>query len=380
MKKKNIFIIAILALVIVFFFSWRLASLMPSFAGISFLDSLSLIISAIGKVFTTLPSFTTTAHVLSLALMITLIIVFIVLLLFVPSLMKKWSWDNYYDVKRKMDLINPKSMSVDDDKFSASDISEMVGLANVKEEIDKILAFYKVQNARKKEGLQTGDLNLNFVFYGNPGTGKTVVARYVAKELKNNGILKKGQLFEADRSIMVDYGPNGTASKVHEVVNAARGGVLFIDEAYSLTATRDEYGMEAMNTLLKLMEDYRNELVVIVAGYDDLMKDFVESNPGLKSRFTKHIYFRDYTAEELTQIFEIYAKKRQYSLNNEARQELKDFFQYKIDTKDKNFANGRMARNVFEDTIAKQALRVTSKGNVSKAGLMEIKGEDLPLI
>ena len=379
MKKKNILIIALFVLFIVFLFSWRFASILPSLAGVSFIDSLSLIMSVIGKVFTTLPYFTTTWEILRIAFIITFVISLIVLFAFFPKLENKWNWDAYYDIKRKMDLLNPLSMNVDDDKFAASDINEMVGLQNVKGEIDKILAFYKVQSARKKEGLATGDLNLNFVFYGNPGTGKTVVARYIAKKLKESGILKKGQLFEADRSTMVDYGSNGTESKVHEVVNAARGGVLFIDEAYSLTVTRDDYGMEAINTLLKLMEDYRNELVVIVAGYDDLMRDFIQSNPGLQSRFTKHIYFRDYNAEELTQIFEIYAKKMQYSLGAEARQELKDYFLYKVDTKDNNFANGRLARNVFEETIGKQALRVGGSDKVSKQGLMEIRGEDLPL-
>jgi len=171
-----------------------------------------------------------------------------------------------------------------------------------------------------------------------------------------------------------------TPSLVHEVVEAALGGVLFIDEAYTLTATRDEAGHEAIATLLKLMEDYRDNLVVIVAGYDDLMRDFISSNPGLESRFTKHIHFRDYSADELVQIFEIYARKRDYVLTMGARQALLEYFQYKIDKKDENFANGRLARNVFEESIAKQAIRVGQINDVGKDELMEIVEEDIPLV
>jgi SpoVK/Ycf46/Vps4 family AAA+-type ATPase len=291
-----------------------------------------------------------------------------------------WKWDAYFDLKRKKNKIKPKGLKVSSDKFSASSANEMIGLEDIKSEINQLINYSKVQRIRRRRGLSANSLNLHLVFYGNPGTGKTVMARYLARELKKNKILKTGQLIEADRSIMVAPGPGQTAPLVHEVVEAALGGILFIDEAYTLTASRDSYGLEAVNTLLKLMEDYKDDLVVIVAGYDDLMEDFVNSNPGLRSRFTKHFHFRDYNAVELVQIFDILCKKRDYTYSEDAATALLAYFQDIIDHKDENFANGRLVRNIFEEIIAKQAIRVGNGQNLSRAALMMIAEEDVTAV
>ena len=373
--------IAIGIAIVTFFLSWRIASsIPPSFAGVDLPTSVGYIVTSITNVFTKSLHFTFSKIVFARTLLIWIIILIICFVAFSGKLLKQWKWDSYYDVKRKESKIKPKSLKIRDDKFSATDLSEMIGLENVKEEIDKIIAYYGIQHMRKGKGLAASDLNLNFVFYGNPGTGKTVIARYIAHQLKAHKILKKGQMFEADRSLLVAPGPGMTAPLVHEVVEQALGGVLFIDEAYTLTATRDEYGLEAINTLLKLMEDYRDELVVIVAGYNDLMQDFIDSNPGLKSRFTRHIYFRDYTPEELVQIFKISCKKRDYSLTEGAEKSLLGLFKYLVGRADANFSNGRLVRNIFEETISRQSIRIGSKLIKDKGVLMEIEEEDIPLV
>jgi len=379
MKKNKKWVIAGSVFVLVFLFSWRLATVLQGgISGENLVQQLESILISVKSVFITLPKFSFSA--LGVACFYTLTILILLAFAFSGKLLKQWQWDSYYDYKRKSMKVRPKSMEFRTNLYGANDLSEMIGLENVKKEIDQILTYHKVQQMRKKKGLSSDDLNLNFVFYGKPGTGKTVVARYIAKELRENGILKKGQMFEADRSLMVSSQWGETPALVHEVVEASLGGVLFIDEAYTLTATRDEAGHEAIATLLKLMEDYRDKLVVIVAGYDELMQDFIDSNPGLESRFTKHIHFRDYTADELVQIFEIFARKRDYVIDAGARQALMDYFKYKIDRKDENFSNGRLARNVFEESIAKQAIRVGHMSDVSKEQLMEIVEEDVPLV
>lgn len=263
------------------------------------------------------------------------------------------------------------------DKFAAINIDEMIGLANVKRELEKIIGYYKVQRERKKKGLAASDLNLNLVFYGNPGTGKTVVARYLAQELAANGIISTGVFIECDRSSLIAQYQGQTAMKTREVAESALGGVLFIDEAYTLTAGKDSYGQEAVDTLLKIMEDYKEDLVVIVAGYDDLMHEFISSNPGLESRFTKHIKFDDYTAAELVKILTLDAKKRDYSLTDGAKDLLEEAFQTLIDNRDKNFANGRLARNIFEELAQHQAERVGSRAHISKADMMTIDEDDV---
>ena len=288
----------------------------------------------------------------------------------------KLKWDMYYEQKRKENLVKPKGLVVENDPSAALNINEMIGLDEVKAELDKVVAFYKGNKERKRMGLKTSEININMVFYGNPGTGKTVMARYFASELKRQKIAR-GNFVEADRSLLVASGPGQTAPLVHEVVESAIGGVLFIDEAYTLTSNRDEYGLEAVNTLLKLMEDYKEDLIVIVAGYDDLMRDFIDSNPGLQSRFTKHLQFRDYTASELFQIFQLLCNKRQYMCTDDANRALSEIFQEYVASKDVNFSNGRFVRNLFEEIIANQSIRTMQMHMKSRNDLITIIEEDV---
>ena len=292
----------------------------------------------------------------------------------------QYKWDAFYEQKRKEGLVRPKGLNVEDDKFAVQSFDEMVGLQSVKQEIKDIIAYYTMQKERKKKGLATSDININMVFYGNPGTGKTVVARYIAKELKKHKVISGGQFVEVDRSIMVGQAPGQTAPLVHEIVDMAIGGVLFIDEAYTLTANRDEYGLEAVNTLLKLMEDYKEDLIVIIAGYDNLMEDFMETNPGLRSRFTKHLRFPDYSPAELLQIFDLTCRKREYACTAEARNKVYAMLERVIGMREQGFSNGRFVRNIFEEIIARQASRTATlpKGS-SKAELSMIVDADIDM-
>jgi len=251
MKENKNLLIAIGIAILAFLFSWRYATILHvAEQSEDMLQGIENYIAAFSMVFTSWPKLAFSGEVLSKACIFTLVIMLLCAFAFSGQLMKKWRWDAFYDYKRRESKVKPKSMQIRVNKFGANELSEMVGLENVKREVDQIIAYYKVQRERKKKGLQASDLNLNFVFYGNPGTGKTIVARYIARELNRLGILKKGQMFEADRSLMVSSSWGGTPALVHEVVEAALGGALFIDEAYTLTATRDEAGQEAIATLL----------------------------------------------------------------------------------------------------------------------------------
>ena len=252
-----------------------------------------------------------------------------------------------------------ENFNLESDKLKKylDELNSLIGLVNVKKELNSLINFVKLQRLRSQRGLNIPIISLHMVFTGNPGTGKTTVARLMSKILFELGYLSKGHLIETNRAGMVAGYLGQTALKTEEIVRQAVGGVLFIDEAYSL-ANDDDYGQEAIDTLLKLMEDYRDNLVVIVAGYPQLMEKFIASNPGLASRFNKYIEFHDYSREELFQIFEYTCAKNSYSFDADAAQILRDFIDKLISHRDENFGNARAMRNIFEQCIAFHANRI----------------------
>ena len=235
---------------------------------------------------------------------------------------------------------------------------------------------------RSAQGLKVTDVSKHMVFSGNPGTGKTTVARMLAEIYKYLGILPKGQLVEVDRGGLVRGYVGQTATQTQEVIEQALGGILFIDEAYTLTVGKGEgdFGQEAVDTLLKAMEDHRDELVVIVAGYTDLMEQFLSSNPGLKSRFSNFIYFEDYTATELFEIFEKNLKKQEYTLSDAAAEKARQTFEGWVANKPDNFANARDVRNFMEHAIANHASRVVNLADAehNRNLLTTLEPDDLP--
>ena len=253
-----------------------------------------------------------------------------------------------------------------------------IGLDRIKDEVDSLINWIEICKARQRHGLPTPDLALHMVFSGNPGTGKTMVARLMSRIYKSLGVLSKGHLVEVDRSGLVAGYVGQTAIKTAEVIEKAKGGVLFIDEAYALTNRGgSDYGLEAVDTLLKAMEDHRDDLVVIVAGYTELMKEFVESNPGLESRFNRFMFFPDYTVEEMTGIFTMRCEKSGYTLEDAAKDTLTDILTK--ESKDiESFGNARGVRNLFEKAIAAQADRLAAgKTEITRESLMCLTKADL---
>lgn len=261
------------------------------------------------------------------------------------------------------------------------ELDELIGLEDVKEEVRSLANFVKVQKMRQEKGLKTPKMSYHLVFTGSPGTGKTTVARIVARIYKDLGILKRGHTVETDRSGLVAEYMGQTAIKTNALVDSALNGVLFIDEAYALVPDASysggDYGQEAISTLLKRMEDDRDRLVVIIAGYPKEMQRFIDSNPGLQSRFNRYINFPDYTAEELYRIYLMYAKKNEYTLNQEAGVYLRERLEDVVEHKTRNFGNARYVRNIFEKSIQRQANRISRMKSPKENDLTEIKKEDL---
>ncbi|MCR4994458.1 MAG: AAA family ATPase [Bacteroidales bacterium] len=260
-----------------------------------------------------------------------------------------------------------------------AELDELIGLEAVKEEVRSLANFVKLQQQRKAKGLKTPKMSYHLVFTGSPGTGKTTVARIVARIYKDLGVLKSGHTVETDRSGLVAEYVGQTAIKTNAIVDSALNGVLFIDEAYALVPEQSgsDYGQEAISTLLKRMEDDRDRLVVIIAGYTNEMQRFIDSNPGLQSRFNRYINFPDYTPEELVGIFHMYMKKNEYTISKEGEVMLRDRLEYAVAHKDRNFGNARFVRNVFEKAIQNQANRLANRKGLDAEALMEIDAVDL---
>ena len=255
-----------------------------------------------------------------------------------------------------------------------------VGLAAVKREVKDLINLAAVEQLRRQHGLPTADMSLHMVFTGNPGTGKTTIARLMARIYHSLGILSKGQLVEVDRSGLVAGYVGQTAIKTRKVIDSALGGVLFIDEAYALNGGgANDFGQEAIDTLLKAMEDHRDDLVVIVAGYDGLMERFIHSNPGLESRFNRYLHFADYTEEELLDIFRMQCQKGCYTLDPEAEEPLRALLEERMGDA-ASFGNARGVRNLFEQILVRQAGRLAGQGSVTKEDLMRITAADVAAV
>lgn len=274
------------------------------------------------------------------------------------------------------------STDEDEDHRSLDDLlkelQELVGLDNVKQEVQDLIAFQRVQKLRELRGFHVTKSTLHMAFTGNPGTGKTTVARIVGHIYKQIGLLSKGHFVEVSRTDLIAGYQGQTALKVKAVIERAKGGVLFIDEAYSITENdhSDSYGRECLTELTKALEDYRDNLVVIVAGYTEPMNKFFESNPGLKSRFNTFIRFKDYTEQELLEILEIMCKQNDYKITDKLKKKLRNYFIEKIQMKDEHFANGRLARNIYDDLIMNHAKRIVNIASPTNEDLSYIKDSD----
>ena len=259
------------------------------------------------------------------------------------------------------------------------ELDSMTGLESVKKDITNLVNLLKIKKLREENGMKQPSVSLHLVFSGNPGTGKTTVARLLANIYKGLGVLSRGQLVEVDRGGLVVGYIGQTAIKTSEVIESALGGILFIDEAYTLTAGKGEndFGQEAVDTLLKAMEDHRDDFIVIVAGYPDLMEQFLSSNPGLRSRFNKFITFEDYTGDELMSIFESMCSKQEYKLDDAARDYAQNYWVDKAANHDETFANAREVRNFMESAISRQATRIVSMDKIDVDTLATLTAADL---
>ena len=257
------------------------------------------------------------------------------------------------------------------------ELDSLVGLSSVKQEVLSSINLLKINNMRKEKGLPELQTSCHMVFTGQPGTGKTTVARIMAKIYKSLGVVSKGHLVETDRSGMVAGYVGQTALKTAQVIKKAKGGVLFVDEAYSLTSEdgSNDYGKEAIDTLVKGMEDYRDDLVVIVAGYTDEMTKFINMNPGLRSRFNKYISFENYSADEMLDIFKGLCEKAQFIVSPQAAEKAHQYFMRQQGNV--QFGNARGVRNYFDRIVTAQATRILSLGNPSEEEFRTIIPADL---
>lgn len=258
------------------------------------------------------------------------------------------------------------------------DLDQLIGLEAVKSEVRALINFIQVDKLRSEKGLAHSRPSLHYIFQGSPGTGKTTVARLMGRIFKAMGILGKGHVVEVERSQLIGEHIGSTAPKTNKVIDSAIHGILFIDEAYTLTSSsQQDYGSEAIATILKRMEDDRSNLIVIAAGYQNEMRNFVASNPGLQSRFTRYLNFEDYKPEQLTAIFLSLCAQNQYLIVPEIKERLLEFFNHVYKQRDAHFGNARLVRNIFEQVIAVQANRISTQSSVSEEVLMNITLQDL---
>ena len=273
------------------------------------------------------------------------------------ALLKYAGYVSLKGYKQNKNELVTEECSLDDLK---KELDRLVGLQNVKEEVNHLISYQRIQKIRKEKGLKIPNRTLHMAFTGNPGTGKTTVARIVGKMYKQLGLLSKGHFIEVSRTDLIAGYQGQTALKVKNVIEKAKGGVLFIDEAYSITENEnsDSYGRECLTELTKALEDYRDDLVVIVAGYTKPMEQFFSSNPGLKSRFNYFIEFGNYIPDELLKILEFLCQKDDYRLSDNLKLKLINYFETSIQNDEKNFSNGRFVRNIYENLVMNQSVRL----------------------
>ena len=270
----------------------------------------------------------------------------------------------------------PEPLPKEDMKDLLAELDGYIGLQTVKEEVHNLINMASVYQLRRQHDLPTTDMSLHLVFTGNPGTGKTMMARMMVRIYRSLDILSRGQLVEVDRSGLVAGYVGQTAIKTQKVIEKAMGGVLFIDEAYALNGrSENDFGQEAIDTILKAMEDHRDDLVVIVAGYTDLMDRFIHSNPGLESRFNRFLLFDDYTTDEMVDIFRMQCKKGCYQLTEEARPLIRDYIAE--ESADDSFGNARGVRNLFEHVLVAQNNRLATMEKITREDLMTITADDV---
>ena len=287
----------------------------------------------------------------------------------------------YYGYTTLQEMCKPSEDSKDDTRTLQDlldELNALVGLEKVKSKVQDLITYQKVQKMRRENNLHSVKNTLHLAFTGNPGTGKTTVARIVGRIYKRIGLLSKGHFVEVSRTDLIAGYQGQTALKVKKVIEEAKGGVLFIDEAYSITENdhSDSYGRECLTELTKALEDYRENLVVIVAGYTEPMNKFFESNPGLKSRFNTFIEFDDYDANELDKILLSMCQQNDYILDENVQKKIHYYFEQQTATKDENFANGRLVRNLYDDLVMNHARRVIKLVNPGKVELSTIIEED----
>ncbi|MCB9938828.1 MAG: AAA family ATPase [Planctomycetaceae bacterium] len=284
-----------------------------------------------------------------------------------------------YDIHSDIEVIGEEKSQEERLAEVLAQLDALIGLNQVKHEIRTLTNFLNMQRQRKAQGLPTTNLSLHLVFGGNPGTGKTTVARIVGQIYGSMGVLSKGHLVETDRSGLVAEYAGQTGPKTNQKVDEALDGVLFVDEAYSLVAESgdDPYGREAVQTLLKRMEDNRDRLVVVLAGYPEEMDRLIRSNPGLSSRFNTKLTFEDYTPGSLGRIFGGMCKTNHYVVTSEAQARLLLGFQWVYENRDEHFGNGRLVRNVFENAIRRLANRIAGIAPLTKEILTTIQAEDI---